>query len=77
MADNVNQPAHYQGEIECIEAIKASMTNEEFKGYLRGNCIKYLWRFNRKHVDQDKQLEDLRKSEWYNKRLQKEIQKNG
>ena len=33
--DNVN-PQHYkQGDIECIEAIKASMTHEEFIGYLK------------------------------------------
>jgi uncharacterized C2H2 Zn-finger protein len=48
--DAVNKPAHYQGEIECIECIKASMTYEEFKGYLRGNSFKYLWRYNRKKM---------------------------
>lgn len=58
--DNVN-PAHYkQGGIECIEAIKASMTNEEFLGYLKGNTMKYLWRYNDKNG-----LEDLRKGQVY------------
>ena len=67
--DAVNKPSHYQGEIECIECIKASMSYEEFKGYLRGNSIKYLWRYNRKNG-----LEDLKKAEWYLQRLQKEIE---
>jgi len=44
MTDPVNAPAHYQSTngVECIEAIKAAMTPEEFFGYLRGNCIKYI-----------------------------------
>jgi len=37
MTDPVNAPAHYQSPngVECIEAIKAAMTPEEFFGYLR------------------------------------------
>ena len=38
MSDLINNPEHYNaGSIECIEAIEASMTPEEFKGsYLKG-----------------------------------------
>ena len=33
-ADMVNSPAHYnQGEIECIDAIKAALSEEEFRGH--------------------------------------------
>lgn len=40
MNDTVNHPAHYtSGGIECIEAIKASMTPEEFRGYCKGTII--------------------------------------
>lgn len=61
VADVVNRPAHYTaGEIECIDAIRAAMTPEEFKGYLRGNCFKYLWRHDRKGG-----VEDLKKAGWY------------
>lgn len=43
--DMVNNPPHYkQGDIECIEAIKAALTPEEFRGYCKGNAIKYVWR---------------------------------
>ena len=67
--DPVNHPHHYTaGGIECIEAIKASMTAIEFAGYLKGNCMKYLWRYQNKGGQ-----ESLRKCEWYLKRLIAEL----
>ena len=40
--DLVNHPPHYnQGDIECIDAIEAMLSPEEFIGYLRGNSFKY------------------------------------
>jgi hypothetical protein len=70
MEDVVNKPKHYNtGAIECIEAIKASMSPIEFKGYLKGNILKYLWRYNYK----GKPNEDVDKAAWYLARLQKEI----
>ena len=39
--DMVNSPPHYNdGEIECIDAIEASMTKQAFRGYLKGNMLK-------------------------------------
>lgn len=32
------------GGIECIDAIRACMSEEEFRGFCKGNVIKYLWR---------------------------------
>ena len=59
--DKVNNPHHYNtGDIECIDAIKASMSPEAFKGYLKGNTEKYLWRYSYKNG-----LEDLKKARWY------------
>lgn len=64
--DNVNHPSHYtQGGIECIDAIRASMTAEEFAGFLKGNAMKYLWRYRHK----GKAAEDLKKARWYIDRL--------
>lgn len=66
MTDPVNQPEHYrQGEIECIDAIQAALTPEEFRGYCKGNVFKYLWRMNHK----GRSIEDARKSLWYLERL--------
>ena len=66
MSDEVNQPVHYNtGSVECITAIEASMSQEQFRGYLKGNCLKYLWRYEYK----GKPVQDLEKAEWYLKRL--------
>lgn len=68
--DVVNRPSHYtQGGIECIEAIKASMTPEEYKGFLKGQVIKYIWRYRLK----GKPAEDLKKAQFYLIRLIDEI----
>lgn len=69
MDDNVNKPEHYQGEIECIECIKASMTKIEFLGYLKGNAQKYIWRYRNKNG-----LEDLKKAQIYLGWLQDEYE---
>jgi hypothetical protein len=64
--DVVNHPSHYTdgGGIECIEAIEAQLTPEEYQGYLRGNCVKYLWRWRHKGGKTD-----LLKAQWYLDRL--------
>lgn len=60
--DNINHPSHYtNGDIECIDAIKASMCTVEFLGYLKGNIMKYLWRYRLK----GREIEDLKKAQWY------------
>jgi len=64
--DMVNHPTHYtDGGIECIEAIEAQLTEEEYQGYLRGNCVKYLWRSKLKGDFK----ENLLKCQWYLERL--------
>ena len=70
-ADAVNHPSHYtSGGIECIAAIKASMSAEEYRGYLKGNVMKYLWRYESK----GKPAEDLKKARVYLDWLIKEIE---
>uniref|UniRef100_A0AAU7VHB8 DUF3310 domain-containing protein n=1 Tax=Escherichia phage vB_EcoS_P1338 TaxID=3161150 RepID=A0AAU7VHB8_9CAUD len=65
--DMVNQPTHYtSGGIECLDAIRASMTEEAFKGFLKGNVLKYMWRYEKKFNP----TEDLKKAQWYLKRLE-------
>jgi hypothetical protein len=66
--DNVEKPAHYnQSGIECIVAIEASMSKDQFCGYLKGNIIKYMWRYEDKN-----KIEDLKKAQWYlNKLIEK------
>lgn len=60
-SDNVNQPAHYTvGGIETIDFIRAKLTPEEFRGYCKGNVIKYVTRELHKGG-----VEDLRKAALY------------
>lgn len=66
MTDVVNNPSHYTtGDIECIDAIRASMSEKEFVGFLKGNAMKYIWRYDKKK----KPIEDLRKSVFYINKL--------
>lgn len=68
--DIVNHPQHYTtGDIECIDAIKASMSTEAFYGYLKGNILKYMWRYEKK----DNKSTDLAKAAWYISKLQSEL----
>ena len=63
--DNVDHPNHYtSGGIECIEAIRAALTPEEFRGYCKGNMLKYTWREKLKNGD-----EDIKKAATYAKFL--------
>ena len=70
LEDFVNHPPHYtNGDIECIDAMKASMSHIEFCGYLKGNIIKYLWRYR----DKGKSIQDIDKALWYLNRLKEEL----
>ncbi len=67
-ADSIN-PAHYKvGGIETIDFIEAKLTAEEYRGYLRGNVLKYMSRADHK----GDRLENLKKAQWY---LNREIGK--
>ena len=71
MIDNVNHPKHYtQGEIECIDCIKAATVNKVgIEAFCVGNAIKYLFRYENKNG-----LEDVRKAQWYINRLIQELE---
>ncbi|WP_236273078.1 DUF3310 domain-containing protein [Escherichia coli] len=70
--DKVNQPNHYANfSIECIDAMQAMLSRDEFIGYLRGNIFKYLWRYKLKNG-----VECLKKAQWYQNKLI-EVEENG
>lgn len=68
--DLVDHPPHYtkDGGIECIQAIKAALNDDEYRGYLKGNIIKYAWRERHKN-----RLQDVMKLSWYAKELQEHL----
>lgn len=68
--DSVNHPPHYtQGDIECIDAIKAALGQDGFIAFLRGQIIRYQWRL----LFKGNAAEDARKAGWYSDRLIHEL----
>lgn len=56
--DEVHNPNHYKLNglnIEVVDVIKAVLTEEEFKGWCRGNALKYLMRAGKKDKSKEKQ----------------------
>ena len=63
--DMVNHPKHYtSGKIEVIKNMEDQLTPEEYRGYIKGQVIKYITRERHKNG-----LEDLEKAYWYLGRL--------
>lgn len=73
--DKVNHPSHYQGRkgIDVIEFLYQQLTFEEFKGFMKGNMIKYPVRAGRK----DNELADIKKARDYADRLIKKLEVEG
>lgn len=61
LSDHIDHPVHYTQGIECIDYILSHNMD-----YLEGNIVKYVTRYKLKHG-----VDDLRKAEWYLKRLLK------
>jgi hypothetical protein len=71
VSDAVNHPPHYQGKVECIDAIEAGLGDDGFVAHCRGTAMKYLYRAGRK----GELVEDLRKAAWYLDRAIKTLEK--
>jgi hypothetical protein len=70
VVDMVNAPPHYAATaIECIDYIKAVLTPEEYRGYLRGACIKYQHRL----MIKGEPAENAAKMKWYLERLERAL----
>jgi len=68
MSDPVSKPNHYMlfaDGTEAIDVIRATLTPEEFRGYCKGNVLKYRLRAGKK----DKLEQDIAKAETYAKML--------
>ena len=70
-ADLINSPTHYTaGGLEAIDVIKAKLTPEEYRGYLKGSNLKYMLRANFKGQHDD----DISKAAWFLDELYFEIE---
>lgn len=63
--DMVNHPSHYKlaNGMESIDVIRAVLSPEEYKGWCKGNALKYQFRAGKK--DPAKESEDYRKAQWF------------
>lgn len=60
--DMVNNPSHYNhGGVETIQIIRMILSEEEYRGYLKGNILKYRERAQHKGNAE----EDYAKARWY------------
>ena len=60
--DMVNSPSHYQLDgLEAIDIIKASLTADEYLGYLKGNALKYMLR----EPFKGNPAQDVAKAKWH------------
>ena len=63
MNDAVHHPSHYTLPgltVESVDVIRAVLPPEEFKGWCKGNALKYSLRAGRK--DPTKEVQDLAKA---------------
>lgn len=58
--DDVDYPAHYTGEIECIDAMIQTQGKTAVRDFCACNAFKYLWRWRHKG-----RTTDLMKAGWY------------
>ena len=73
MGDMVNNPQHYKlsNGMEVIDIIEEALTPEEFRGYLKGNDLKYIYREPHKGNSE----QDVAKSIWYAERYKEALAK--
>jgi len=82
-SDPVNHPDHYQGKVECIDAIEGALGIDGFIDHCRGTAMKYIYRAGRKNNSKrskkkslkgkDTTVQDLQKAVWYLQRAIKTI----
>lgn len=63
------KPAHYDTGIDTIDFLRANCPPEQVEGFLRGNALKYLQRYDKKNG-----AEDLRKAKHYVEMLIEELE---
>src|SRR5699024_1874563 len=72
--DLVNSPSHYQLDgFEVIDIIKALLTPEEYRGFLKGNDLKYIFREPHK----GNPAQDVGKHIWYAQRYHDALLEEG
>lgn len=70
--ESSSKPAHYDTGIDTIAFLRANCPPEQVEGFLRGNALKYLQRYDKKNG-----VEDLHKAKHYVEMLIEELEGRG
>lgn len=72
-ASAINHPSHYQGKVECIDAMLSLFGEDAVEHFCRINAFKYLWRAGEKEGNSKEQ--DEAKARWYLAKLHEIVKK--
>ena len=65
---SINPDYYKQGGLQPYEYLKMKLTSEQYEGWLLGDAMVYLSRYNHKHKGEE-QLKDLKKAKWFLEKL--------
>lgn len=69
---NVVHPSHYnRTSVEVIDTLRGMMTDDEYRGFLIGNVVKYISRYSLKNG-----IEDIKKAKYYLNLLEKDLEES-
>lgn len=64
-SDMVNHPSHYQGKIECIDAMEKEFGKTAVEWFCLLNAFKYEYRKGNKTGKNNGAVQDIKKRNWY------------
>lgn len=71
-SNNVVHPSHYnRTSVEVIDTLRGMMTDDEYRGFLIGNVVKYISRYSLKNG-----IEDIKKAKYYLGLLEKDLEES-
>ena len=71
-SNNVVHPGHYnRTSVEVIDTLRGMMTDDEYRGFLIGNIVKYISRYSLKNG-----IEDIKKAKYYLSLLEKDLEES-
>ena len=71
-SNNVVHPSHYnRTSVEVIDTLRGMLTDDEYRGFLIGNVVKYISRYSLKNG-----IEDIKKAKYYLNLLEKDLEES-
>lgn len=72
--NNINHPAHYQGDYECIDLMREIYGDEAVRHFCICNAYKYRFRAGAKQTEAAE--DDIAKAEWYERYVMEKVPQN-